>query len=189
VRDGSASIAMSARIVGHHVSVVLHHCFGPYLTHKDSERLCGERMLAPPTSSQPLPGGSGATVGTLRTGYPRIQALSQDNGSRLPTKGSSEATMCPRGSGSRSRLGAAPGLPCAPAAGDSTGVATCPRGSRHLWGRHVSPGLYGLQANKQISPGDPTIMISIGAGTRISSNALRYKGCSARSQGVQQVAH
>jgi hypothetical protein len=53
----------------------------------------------------------------------------------------------------------------------------------------VSPELCGLQANKQIPPGNPTIMISIGAGTPISSKALRGKGCSARSQGVQQVAH
>jgi hypothetical protein len=51
------------------------------------------------------------------------------------------------------------------------------------------PGLFGLQANKQISPDDPTIMISIGAGTPISSKALHDKGCSARSQGVQQAAH
>jgi hypothetical protein len=28
--------------------------------------------------------GPGATVGTPRTGYPRVQASSQDNGSRLP---------------------------------------------------------------------------------------------------------
>jgi hypothetical protein len=53
----------------------------------------------------------------------------------------------------------------------------------------VSHRLCGLQANKQISPGDPAIMISIGAGTPISFKALRDKGCSARSQGVQQVAH
>jgi hypothetical protein len=139
---------------------------------------------------------------------PRVQASSQDNGSRLPAKGSSEAVMCPRGSGSRSRLGAAPGPPRAPAAGDSTEAATCPRGSGQLRGCHVSlglqhppsgvgqlrschmsPGLCGLQANKQISHGDPAIIISIGAGTPIPSKALRGKGCSARSQGVQQAAH
>jgi hypothetical protein len=50
-------------------------------------------------------------VSTLRTGYPHIQASSQDNDSRLPAKGSSEAAMCPRYSGFRSRLGAAPGPP------------------------------------------------------------------------------
>jgi hypothetical protein len=116
--------------------------------------------------------------------------------------------MCPCGSGSRSRLGAAPGPPYAPAVGDSTGAATCPRssgqlrghhvslglqhptsGAGQLWSCHVSPELCGLQANKQISPGDPAIMISIGAGSRISSKALRDKCCSARSQGVQQAAH
>jgi hypothetical protein len=123
------------------------------------------------------------SVGTLRIGYPRVQAPSQDNGSRFPAKGSSEATRCPRGSGSRSRLGAAPGPPCAPAAQDSIGAATCPNGSwplrgRHvslelqhppygvgqLWSCHMSPGLCGLQANKQISSSDPAIMISIERG-------------------------
>jgi hypothetical protein len=45
------------------------------------------------------------------------------------------------------------------------------------------------QANKQIPPGDQAIMITIGARTRVSSKMLRDKGCSARSQGVQPVAH
>jgi aminopeptidase-like protein len=49
-------------------------------------------------------------VGTLRTEYPRVQVSSQDNGSRLSVKGSSEAVMCPRGSGSRFRPGPASGL-------------------------------------------------------------------------------
>jgi hypothetical protein len=53
----------------------------------------------------------------------------------------------------------------------------------------VSLGLYRLQANKQISSDDLAIMISIGAGTPISFYALRDRGCSARSQGMQQVAH
>jgi hypothetical protein len=56
-------------------------------------------------------------VGTLRTGYPHIQASSQDNSSRLPAGGSSEAVTCPRGSVSR--------LP----ARDSSGAATCPCGT------------------------------------------------------------
>jgi hypothetical protein len=46
-----------------------------------------------------------------------------------------------------------------------------------------------LQAIKQISLGDPAIMITIGAHAHISSKALRDKGCFARSQGVQQMAH
>jgi hypothetical protein len=50
-------------------------------------------------------------------------------------------------------------------------------------------GLYWLQASKQIYSDDPTIMISIRAGTPVSSKALRDKGCSARSQGMQQAAH
>jgi hypothetical protein len=53
----------------------------------------------------------------------------------------------------------------------------------------VSPGLCGLQANKQISSDDPVIMISIGAGTSISYKALRDKGCSTHSQGMHQLAH
>jgi hypothetical protein len=62
-------------------------------------------------------GGHGATVGTLRTRYPRVQALSQYNGSHLPAGGSFGAAMCPRGSGS-----------CLPARG-SSGAITCPHGS------------------------------------------------------------
>jgi hypothetical protein len=132
----------------------------------------------------------GATnVGTLRIGYPRVQASSQDNDSCLLAEGSSEAATCPRGPGSRSRLGAAPGPPRVPAARDSTGSATCPRGLGQLQGHHVPPGLCGLQANKQISSGDPAIMISIGAGTPVSFKALHDKGCSARSQSMQQAAH
>jgi hypothetical protein len=61
--------------------------------------------------------GPGATVGTLRTRYPRVQALSQYNGSRLPAGGSFGAAMCPRGSDS-----------CLPARG-SSGAITCPHGS------------------------------------------------------------
>jgi hypothetical protein len=79
--------------------------------------------------------GPGATVGTLRTGYPRVQASSQDNGSRLLAEGSSEAATCPRGLGSRSQLGAAPGLPRVAAA-----RAPAPS-SGQLRARHVSPRL------------------------------------------------
>jgi hypothetical protein len=74
--------------------------------------------------------------------------------------------MCPRGSGSRLL---AHGI---------SGATTCPK-----------DGLYRLQAIKQISPSDPTIMISIWARARESSKALRDKGCSTLSQGVQQVGH
>jgi hypothetical protein len=91
-------------------------------------------------------------------------------------------------------LGTAPGPPRAPAAPGRTGATTCPRGSgssgaatchlgfsTHLLTQGVSPGFCGLQENKQISFGDPAIMISIEAGTPVSSNALHDKGCSARS--------
>jgi hypothetical protein len=53
----------------------------------------------------------------------------------------------------------------------------------------MSSRFCGLQANKQISSCDSVIMISIGADTRIYFKALRDKGCSAHSQGVQQTAH
>jgi hypothetical protein len=82
----------------------------------------------------------------------------------FPARGSSGDATCPRGLGSPSWPGAAPGPPRV-------------------------PGLCGLQASKQISSGDPVIMISIGAGAPVSSKALRDKGCFARSQGMQQAAH
>jgi hypothetical protein len=46
-----------------------------------------------------------------------------------------------------------------------------------------------MQVNKQISSGNSAIMISIGVGMPVFSKALHDKGCSARSQGVQQAAH
>jgi hypothetical protein len=93
----------------------------------------------------------------------------RDSGSRLPSRdGSGAAGAATRRLGSGTRL-----LPQ-----DSFKAATCPE-----------DGLYKLQAIKQISPGDPAIMISIGAHARVSSKALRDKDCSVRSQGVQQAAH
>jgi hypothetical protein len=93
--------------------------------------------------------------------------------------------MCPRGSGSRlsaqGSFGAATyhlGSSTHLLAHDSSGAATCPE-----------DGLYRLQANKQISPGNPAIMIFIRARARVSFKTLRNKGCSTRSQGVQQAAH
>jgi hypothetical protein len=145
----------------------------------------------PSRSSSRVANGS---VGTLRTGYPRVQTSSQDNGSHLPARGSSRAVICPHGSGSS--------LP----ARDSFGAVTCPYGSSsrlsvrgssgtatwHLGsGTHhlahgssraatcPEDGFYRLQADKQISPGDRAIMISIGALTRVSSKTLRNKSCSA----------
>jgi hypothetical protein len=109
--------------------------------------------------------------------------VSPQLGLPLPARGSSGATTYPHGLGSRPRLGATPGPPRVPAA-----RAPAP-GLGQLRGHHVSPGLCGLQAKKQISSDDPAIMISIGAGTLVSSKALRDKGCSARSQGMQQAAH
>jgi hypothetical protein len=177
-------------------------------TASESQRIktqkgCTEKDVGPTRGFTTSIGmGSGATVGTLRTGYPHVQASSQDNGSRLPVGGSSRAATYPRSSGF-------------PARGSSR-AATCPRGtgsrlpargssraatchldsSTHLLAQGSSraatypeDGLSRLQANKQISPGDPAIMISIGARAHVSSKTLRDKGCSTRSQGVQQVAH
>jgi hypothetical protein len=104
-------------------------------------------------------------VGTLRTGYPRVQASNQDNGSRLPAEGSSEAVTCPRGLGSRSQPGADPGPPRVPAARahapssgqlrdrhvslrlglplparGSSGAVMCPRGSGSPSRLGVAPG-------------------------------------------------
>jgi hypothetical protein len=106
---------------------------------------------------------------------------------RLPPPGwnSSGAAMCPHGSGS-SLL-----------AQGSSGAATCHLGSStHLLAQGSSGAvtcpedeLCRLQAINQISPDNPTIMISIRAHAHISSKALRDKGFSAHSQGMQQVAH
>jgi hypothetical protein len=131
-------------------------------------------------------------------GYPRISKLRQQL--LPPTGGSSEAIMYLCGSGS-----------CLSARG-SSGVATCPcgsdfrlpaqavtchlRSSNHLLAHGSSEavmcledGLCRLQAIKQISPDDPAIMIFIGTRAHVSSKALRDKGCSARSQDMQQATH
>jgi hypothetical protein len=148
--------------------------------------------------------GLGATVGTLRTGYPCVKASNQDNGSRFLAGGNSGAATCPRGFGPRLPAWGSSGAatcPCGsgsrlPAWG-SSGAATCHLGSStHLLSQGSSgaatcpeDGFCRLQANKQISSGDPAIMISIRAHARVSSKTLRDKGCSARSQGVQQAAY
>jgi hypothetical protein len=93
--------------------------------------------------------------------------------------------MCPCGSGSRLL------------AWGSSGPATCHLGSstHHLtYGSSKAAmcpedGFWRPQANKQISPGDQAIMTSIEVCRHVSSKTLRDKGCSARSQGVQQAAH
>jgi hypothetical protein len=148
----------------------------------------------------------GRIVGTLRTGYPHVQASSQDNSSRshLPAGGSSGTTTCPHGSGSHLPARGSSGAPThlhgsggRPPARGSSGATACHLGSStHLLAQGSSRAttcpkerLCKLQAIKQISPGDPAIMISIEACACISSKALHDKGCSTRSQGVQQVAH
>jgi hypothetical protein len=98
------------------------------------------------------------------SGQLRGRHVSPRLGLPFPARGSSEDAMCPHGSGSPSQLGAAPGPPCV-------------------------LGLYGLQVSKQISSDGPIIMISIEVGAPVSSKVLRDKGCSTRSQGMQQVAH
>jgi hypothetical protein len=74
--------------------------------------------------------GLGATVGTLKTGYPHIQALSQDEGQ----DGRSFAPTCLMAPAPASWLKAAPEPPCA------TWLQLSPPSSGHLWSRHVSRG-------------------------------------------------
>jgi hypothetical protein len=50
-------------------------------------------------------------------------------------------------------------------------------------------GSAGCKQLNKYPPRDPAIMISTRACARVSSKALRDKGCSSRSQGVQQAAH
>jgi hypothetical protein len=143
-------------------------------------------------------------VGTVRTGYPHVQASSQDNGSRLPAGGCSGAATCPRGSGSRLLAWGSSGAATCPrgsgsrlSARGSSGAATCHLGSstHHLTygssGAATCPddGFCKLQANKQISSRDQAIMTSIRVCTRVSSKTLCDKGCFARSQSVRQAAH
>jgi hypothetical protein len=89
--------------------------------------------------------------------------------------------MCPYGSSSRSRLGAALGLPRV------TWLQHPPSGAGQLRSCHVSHGICGLQANKQISSDDLAIMISIGRvrpylPTRYMARATPHarKACSRR---------
>jgi hypothetical protein len=88
------------------------------------------------------------------------------SGSHLPAQGSSGATTYHLGSSTHLL------------AQGSSGAATCPKDR-----------LYRLQANKQISPSDLAIMISIAARACVSSKTLCDKGCSAHSQDMQQTTH
>jgi hypothetical protein len=93
--------------------------------------------------------GPGATIGTLKTGYPRLQALSQDEGTRralmrthvsrgssshLLAQDSSGATTCPTASALASRLRAAPEPPRV------LWLQLSPPGLGRLRGHHVSRG-------------------------------------------------
>jgi hypothetical protein len=141
-------------------------------------------------------------VGTLRTGYPCVQASSQDNGSCLPAGGCSGAAMCPRGSRLPAR-GSSGAATCPHGSGSrlpargSSGAVTCHLGSstHHLTydssGAATCPddGFCKPQANKQISSRDQAIMTSIRACTRVSFKTLCDKGCFAHSQSMRQAAH
>jgi hypothetical protein len=196
------------------MSTILHHRF-KIPTYK-TQKGCMGKDVGPTRGFVASPEvGPGATVGTLRTGYPRVQAPSQDKRQggracpcvprpRLPPLGSSGAAACPRNSGSRlparGRSGATT-CPCGSSfhllvRGGSRAATCCLGSSTHLLAQGSSgaatcpeDGLYKLQAIKQISPGDPIIMIFIGAHARISFKALCNKGCSAHLQGVQQATH
>jgi hypothetical protein len=106
--------------------------------------------------------GLGA-VGTLRTGYPRVQASSQDNGSRLPAEGSSEVATCPRGSGQLRGRHVSPRLGLSLPAEGSSGAATCPHGSgscSRLWaalGTPTCPRGSGSRSQLGAAPGPPRV--------------------------------
>jgi hypothetical protein len=201
--------------MGHHVSTVLHHHF-EIPTYKTQKGYTGKDVgtIHGFTGSPGM--GPRATVGTLRTGYPRVQTPSQDkrqgssgaaacsrgSGARLPAQDSSEGTTCPRGSSSRlPTQGSSVAAMCPRGSGSclpaqsSSGAATCRLGfntrvlAQGNSGAATCPmdGLYKLQAIKQIFPSDPTIMIFIGARARVSAKALHKKGCSARLQGIQAI--
>jgi hypothetical protein len=71
----------------HHVSVVLHHRF-EIPTYKTQKGYTG-KDAAPICGSAASPKvGPGATVGTLKTGYPRVQVPSQDE--------RQDGSVCPR---------------------------------------------------------------------------------------------
>jgi hypothetical protein len=88
----------------HHVFVMLHHRL-EIPTYKTQKGYTG-KDAGPTRGFTASPGvGPGATVGTLKTGYPCVQAPSQDerqdgrtcrvfHGSRLLAQGSSGAAMC-----------------------------------------------------------------------------------------------
>jgi hypothetical protein len=116
--------------MGHRVSTVMHHHI-EIPTYKTQKGYTG-KDVGPTRGFTASPGVSlGAIIGTLRTGYPRVQAPSQDkrqassgaaacprgSSARLPTQGSSGGAACPHGSDSR-----------LPAQG-GFGATTCPRGS------------------------------------------------------------
>jgi hypothetical protein len=205
------------RIVSHHVSTVLHYHF-KIPTYKTQKGYMG-KDVGPTRGFVASPEvGPGATIGTLRIGYPRVQALSQDKrqgnsgvavcpcGSRahFPAQGSSWGAACPRGSDSRLLARSSSGTAtcprgsgsCLPAQGSSGATTCCLGSSTRLLAQGSSraaicpmDGLYKMQAVKQIFPGDPTIMIFIGARAHVSAKALRDKGCSTRLHGMQQVVH
>jgi hypothetical protein len=161
--------------VGCHISVVLHRCF-EIPTYK-SEKGCTGKDAGSTHGFAASPWvGPRATVGTIKTGYPRVQALSQDERQdghactcvpwhRLPPPDSGElrSRHVPCGRGSRllahgsfgattCQIGPAP----ATKPRGSSETATCPLGSTSRFlaqgssGAATCPvgGLYGLRAIK-----------------------------------------
>jgi hypothetical protein len=116
-------------------------------------------------------------------GLPRIPAALAPASRLGAAPGPSRAPAAPAPA---SRPGAAPGLPCVTWAPATTFWL---RAALERAATRPEDGLYRLQANTQIFPGDPAIMISIGARARVSFKTPHDKGCSARSLGVQQAAH
>jgi hypothetical protein len=153
VRDGSASIATSARIMGRHVLAVLHRLFR-IPTYKDSERLHRERMLAPPAGSQPLPGwargplsvplglGTPAYKHQVKTTAPASRLGVAPGLARVPAAPAPASRLraalgpphAPMALAPASRLGAAPGRPRAPAAlAPASRPGAAPRPPRVTW--------------------------------------------------------
>jgi hypothetical protein len=185
--------------MGRHVTAVMHRRF-EIPTYKDSEKLRGERMLAPPTGSQPLPGGPGGycrypedwvpprtSIKSRKwlppSGWGQLQGCHVSQRLWLPPSGSGQlwGHHVPRSSGSSLLARGSSetttwhlGSSTHHRAHGSSGGATCPE-----------DGFCRPQENKQIPPFNQAIMISIGARTHVSSKMLRDKGCPARSQGVQ----
>jgi hypothetical protein len=114
-----------------HVSVVLRHRFGipTYKTQKG----CTRKDAGPTRGFTTYPGvGLGATVGTLKIRYPRIQASSQRRKARR-----AHMPACPTAPISWHRAAPESLVPH----GDSSGISTCPMAPAPIFRHRTAPGL------------------------------------------------